>query len=109
MGSRSVSTVPSQALMMMNNDFIALEAGEWAKRVLATEKDSLRCIRQMYLTAFGRAPESWEIEESLQFVKAQSAQYRNSPEPGHTEVLEEKAWADLGHVLFNSAEFIYVR
>jgi hypothetical protein len=109
MGSRSGSTVPSQALLMMNNDFVALEAGEWAQRVSATEKDPLQCIRQMYLMAFGRPAESWEIEECLRFLRAQSAQYKNPDQTIQGDFPEEKAWADLGHVLFNSAEFIYIR
>ena len=28
-GRRSVSTVPSQALILMNDEFLELEAGEW--------------------------------------------------------------------------------
>ncbi len=32
-GTRTVSTVPSQALIMMNNEFIAQQASKWADRV----------------------------------------------------------------------------
>jgi hypothetical protein len=37
-GRRSVSTVPAQALTMMNNPFVVAQAAGWAKRALA-EKD----------------------------------------------------------------------
>ncbi len=88
-GRRSVSTVPSQALILMNDEFMALEAGEWAKRT-AAESDPRRRVTAMYETAFARPPEEWELKAALEFVKT-------------------GRWADLAHVLFNSAEFIYVR
>jgi hypothetical protein len=88
-GRRSVSTVPSQALILMNDEFMALEAGEWASRT-AAESDPARRVTLMYETAFARRPEQWELDEALRFVKTGQ-------------------WADLAHVLFNSAEFIYVR
>jgi hypothetical protein len=44
----------------------------------------------MYEEAFARPPEDWEITEALEFVRT-------------------GAWADMAHVLMNSAEFIYVR
>jgi hypothetical protein len=82
-GRRSVSTVPSQALILMNDEFMALEAAEWAKRAGGD-------VVGMYESAFARKPEDWELQEALQFVKTGQ-------------------WSDLAHVLLNSAEFIYVR
>lgn len=94
-GARTVSTVPSQALMMMNNEFIAQQAAKWAERAIG-ESDPARRVDQMYLAAFARAPEASETASILSFVKAQAAR----PEP--------EVWADVAHVLFNSAEFLYV-
>ena len=89
-GRRSVSTVPSQALILMNDEFLELESREWSKRVTAEESAPIRRVRKMYEAAFAREPEDWELQEALEFVKAGQ-------------------WADLAHVLFNSAEFIYVQ
>jgi hypothetical protein len=50
----------------------------------------------MFVEAFARPPEHWERQESLAFVDAH-------PKQG------VEAWTDLAHVLFNSAEFLYVR
>ena len=36
-GRRGVSTVPSQALMLMNNEFVARQAEAWAQRLLSRE------------------------------------------------------------------------
>jgi hypothetical protein len=81
-GQRGSSTVPSQALLMMNNEFIANQASLWAARA-APDLD------RMFLEAFARRPEPWERSESLAFA-------------------EMRGWPALAHVLFNSAEFLYV-
>ncbi|MFN7920264.1 MAG: DUF1553 domain-containing protein [Bryobacteraceae bacterium] len=94
-GSRGSSTVPSQALLMLNNEFIAGEARRWAERMIAESTDPAQRIERMYLDAFGRAPETWERKETLAFVdRKQDA---------------AEAWTNLAHVLINTAEFIYVR
>ena len=89
-GRRGVSTVPSQALIMMNDEFLELESRAWARRVEAAAGDPRARVAKMYEAAFGREPEPWELAAALDFVRAQP-------------------WADLAHVLLNSAEFIYVR
>jgi hypothetical protein len=89
-GSRASSTVPAQALMMMNNEFVVEMARRWAERISASEPDEARRIGAMFMTAYARAPEEWEQRESLAFARSRS-------------------WADLAHVLLNSAEFIYVQ
>jgi hypothetical protein len=108
-GRRSVSTVPSQGLMMLNNEFMALEAQKWALRVTGTESDSRQRINQLYLTAFGRPPKEWEITEVLQFIESQRSRYTALPEVPMAEEVDPQVWVDLCHVLLNSAEFIYIR
>jgi hypothetical protein len=90
-GRRNTSTVPSQALMMMNNEFIAGQAEKWAERVAAAHSEPRKRIHDMFLTAFGRPPEAREVREVEQFVR------------------EQGSWTDVAHVLFNSKEFIFVR
>jgi len=89
-GRRSISTVPSQALILMNDEFMELESRQWAKKLEAEESDPRRRVTSMYEAAFARPPEDWEIADALEFVRTGT-------------------WADFAHVLMNSAEFIYVR
>jgi uncharacterized protein DUF1553 len=96
-GARSVSTVPSQALLLLNNEFVAQQADRWGAKVVAAASDPAERIRLMYRDAFARDPENSEVDEILAFVKEQGA----------TE--ERKVWASVAHVLVNSPEFIYVR
>jgi hypothetical protein len=89
-GGRGSSTVPSQALLMMNNEFVEQQAALWADRVTLEEPDEQKRIVKLYNEAFGREPSPAESTETLAFAKSNS-------------------WADLCHVLFNAAEFLYVQ
>ncbi len=102
-GRRNTSTVPSQALMMMNNEFVALEAGRWAVRVLRQETDARRRVENMFVIAFGREPEQPETDEALTFIAEQAGRYDGAGTG------DPRPWADLAHVLMNSTEFIFIR
>jgi hypothetical protein len=100
-GRRTVSNVPAQALTMMNNPFVVQQAATWARRVLAERGLTARQrVARMYVMAFGRPPTAAEADEALAFLGEQSKQY------GQAE--DVRAWADLGHVLVNVKEFIFV-
>ena len=53
-GKRTVSNVPAQALILMNDPFVHDQADLWAKRVLAERTDDAARLRGMYLDAFSR-------------------------------------------------------
>jgi hypothetical protein len=95
-GRRSVSNVPAQALILLNDPFVTGQAKVWAERVLNDK--SLATPRQrvgrMYEQAFARPPTEKELDEAVAFAAAQ-------PD-------ERQAWADLAHVLMNVKEFIFL-
>ncbi len=101
-GRRSVSTVPSQALMLMNNEFVAAEASKWAARAVSEQNGSAR-LDNMFLRAYGRLPDSIDRAQITEFLDEQAARY-----PGATAE-DVRVWSDLAHVIFNSKEFIFVR
>ncbi|WP_162179932.1 PSD1 and planctomycete cytochrome C domain-containing protein [Bryobacter aggregatus] len=90
-GTRSVSTVPSQALILLNNEFVLQQAEFWGSRIGKVAGDDSLRVRTMFEEAFGRAPLDWELQESLSFLA------------------QGRSLAELGHVLLNSAEFLYVQ
>ena len=102
-GRRNTSTVPSQALMMMNNEFVALEARRWAGRMLRDEPDRSGRIRSMFLRAFARPPSEDERREVSAFLRQQANRYDGAG------IEDPRCWADLAHVLINSTEFIFIR
>jgi hypothetical protein len=95
--------VASQALLMMNNEFVAEQARAWGRRMQKAEAGPQQRIERMFLTAFGRPAEENEIGEVLGFLTEQRMRYAS----GDSE--DPRLWGDLAHVLFNSTEFIFVR
>jgi hypothetical protein len=105
MGRRNVSNVPAQALILMNDPFIAEQAQLWAKSVLADgSSDSGERIRRMYLAAFSREPKPSENAVAVAFLKQQMREYDHA----QAQTDNERAWEDLAHVLYNVKEFFIV-
>jgi len=101
-GARNSSNVPAQALILMNDPFVAEQAQLWAKGVLADTHLSTRDrIQNMYVVAFSREPTVTEASDALAFLDRQAAAYGCSTD-------DERVWSDLAHVLFNSKEFVFV-
>ena len=95
MGRRSVSNVPAQALILMNDPFVIEQAKLWANRALSGSQNTAeQRISRMYHSAFARPPSEAEAAAVLAFLT------------GHDQ--DEHTWADLAHVLINSKEFIYI-
>ena len=102
-GRRGVSAVASQALLMLNNEFVNEQAAQWAGRELAGGGGDAARIRRMYVQAFGREATASEIEEIGRFLRSQSAAR------GTASSADPAVWADLAHALINTAEFLFVR
>jgi hypothetical protein len=99
-GHRSVSSVPAQALALLNDPFVVEQAHVWAKRILAQPGSTADRVDAMYRTGFARPPEAGEQKAAGDFITARGAA---SPAAG------EAAWADLCHVIINVKEFIFIR
>jgi hypothetical protein len=100
-GRRSVSNVPAQALILMNDPFVHQQAEVWARRVHATPGPPAGRVEGMYARAFGRPPSAAERDACLAFVREQAKRYGCGAD-------DLKPWADLAHTLFNTKEFIYL-
>jgi hypothetical protein len=104
-GQRSVSNVPAQSLILMNDPFVVAEAQAWSKRLIKEATAGETRVGSMYMEAFGRTPTAVEQDEALRFVAVQEKLYRQRDEP---PAAAEHAWADLCHVMFNLKEFIFI-
>jgi hypothetical protein len=90
-GRRNVSTVPTQALTMLNDAFVLRQAKLFADRVKeAAPGDSARQVDLAYRIALSRSPHEDEARLAADFLRKRSL-------------------ADLTHVLLNLNEFLYVR
>ena len=101
-GRRSVSNVPAQALILMNDPFVLEQAKVWAAATLEDRglADEQR-IDRMYHRAFARRATDAERRDGLEFLQTQAAEL-GVPQG------DSRLWADFAHVLFNVKEFVFV-
>jgi hypothetical protein len=90
-GRRMVSTVPAQALTLMNNEFVAEQARLWSVRMESAHENPRARLDAMYLRIFARAPEPAERDRIQTFLS------------------EGGSWSGLAHVLFNAKEVLFLR
>ncbi len=104
-GNRNTSTVASQALYLMNSEFLAKVSGQLAERVLSIEAaDEAERIRWLYLTAVSRPASDEEISLAKQYLErfAQLAVNEDN------EDTRQAAWQLVCQALLISNEFVYV-
>ena len=88
-GRRSETTLPTQALYMMNSPFVNAEAKRAGEHIAGLDAPDADRVRLVYRLALGREPRADEAGLALEFV-------------GQTEA---GAWAALAHSLFASVDF----
>jgi hypothetical protein len=105
-GRRTISNVPAQALILMNDPLVAQQAGLLAQRLLAEKRtDSSERINRLYQILFCRRPNDLEVVQALAFLYQQSDAYGIAIADRLTD---SRVWSDLCHVLFNAKEFVFV-
>jgi len=96
-GKRNKTTVPTQALYLMNNQFVIGQAFNMAKRVMNSTETRRDGIRLAYELAFAREATDDEISKAREFLDSVSEE---KDRPGQ--------WTVLCQALLASAEFRYV-
>ena len=101
-GRRDVTSVPAQALVMLNDPFVVKMAEHWAGNLVEDGSATVESrIEAMFLHALGRPPSD---KESTRWSKLA----RGFAKSG--DVLQDrKAWQHTAHTLFNLQEFLHYR
>ena len=89
-GARNVSTVPTQALTLLNNPFVLTQAKWLADRVRREAADPYSQVDAAYRIALARPATETEIGIGLNLIKSQSLE-------------------SFTHVVLNLDEFLYMR
>ena len=98
---RFTTTVPQQALFLLNSPFVVEQARLLAARPeVANAKEPSKRIGQLYRLVYGRPPTPEETEMGLGFVQSQPA-----AGPGNAGL---DAWGRYAQVLLLSNEFAFV-
>ncbi len=104
---RMQSVVPTQALVLMNDEFVEDHAGFLAQRAVTEAGGELsKAIERMHLLSLARVPTAERLKQATVFVTARESAYEK--EAGAKETPRQRALTDLAHVLFNSSEFITI-
>jgi hypothetical protein len=103
---RNITTVPTQALTLLNDEFVLLQSRHLATRVQqAAGSDAAEQIRTLYRIALAREPSSTEFTGTLQFIEKQREHHAKKA-AGDPALA---ALTDLSHVVLNLNEFLYVQ
>ena len=102
-GDRGNTTVPTQALAVMNSAFVQDLAAEFLKRIMATEPAGNEAvISKAYELALGRLPEPQEIQRMSAFIDQQRQLLGEKPDA------RNQALHAFCHALLCLNEFIYI-
>ena len=101
---RGSSTVPPQALFMMNNPFVAEQARGLANRVISDSPDPVSRLRLIYTLSWGRLPSQEEERESIDYLD----RYRRELLRTGAALADCECWTSLAKVLLSANEFMYV-
>jgi mono/diheme cytochrome c family protein len=104
---RPATTVPSQALFLLNNPFVLRCADTLAGQLLRSGGSDSERVRTAYLRCFSRPPTAAEIQRAEQFLADYKAQLTRERVPSYRK--ERQAWTALAQALLASAEFQYRR
>lgn len=104
--SRDASTVPLQALYLLNNEFVHVSAAKVAQNVIAENRKSDERLQLMYERFYGRPPTDHETELSKLYLSRylQSLEQESIPEDRR----ELETWSSLARTMFASNHFFYV-
>ncbi|QVL34964.1 DUF1553 domain-containing protein [Telmatocola sphagniphila] len=94
---RTSTTVPQQQLFALNSEFMVIQAKAFAERIAKLGTTDEARVTAAYKLAYGRLPESRELELGLSFLKTP-----NKPEDKLTR------WQQYAQALLAANEFMYV-
>ena len=104
--ARTRSTVPLQALFLMNSPFVHQQSAGFARRLIASSADPVRRIELAHQLAWSRLPSPHETNRALGFLQKCGAALDSAHAPGESR--ESETWTSLAKVMLTANEFLYV-
>ena len=94
-GRRTVTSMPTQALFLMNSDFARIAAENLSQRLLVDDISDEARIDQIYLVAIGRPARDAERSILVDFIARQRAK----------EIPQSEFWPRICHLVLTSVDF----
>jgi hypothetical protein len=93
-GERATTTIPAQALYLLNNPFVIRQAEGMADRLLARPDEDDALLARAYLLCYSRPPSAKELKGAREFLENYGRKHSR-----------RASWAALCQALFAGAEF----
>jgi Protein of unknown function (DUF1553)/Protein of unknown function (DUF1549)/Planctomycete cytochrome C len=103
---RPNSTVPLQALYLMNNPFVQEQSAALARRLLHEACDTPRRLERAWELAWSRPPAQRENERACRYLATYSAAAAASGI--RNDRLDLEAWTSLARILMTANDFLYI-
>jgi len=104
-GKREKTTVASQALALLNDEFVRSCSTDFARRLIEEcGNDDGKLVESAFAYAFSRRPTETEMTASRKFIESQTAERQSRNEDGS----RLHAITDFCQSLFGLNEFVYV-
>ncbi|HEV3262927.1 MAG TPA: DUF1553 domain-containing protein [Gemmataceae bacterium] len=103
---RRMSTVPLQALFLMNNPFVREQAEGFARRLIGSSSEVRERVRLAHQLAWSRPALSFELEKGVRYVEDYKKKLGEAGAPG--ERMELEAWTSFARIMLSANEFVYL-
>lgn len=103
---RELTTVPTQALYLMNSPFVHQQAELLARKLIQEASDPHARFELAWQTAMGRSPTAGQFAENREFIKRYTAALDESGVP--LEARELMVWSAFARTLLTRNEFLFV-
>lgn len=105
-GRRTITNVPAQSLILLNDPFVIQEATVMAKNLLSIKQNKLSDrVNWVYQRSLARNASDDEVVDAQQYMKQLKDTYVSKGVKGNLDML---VWKDYIHSIFNLKEFIYL-
>src|SRR6185295_5156804 len=94
-GDRATTTVPTQALLMLNSDLVMQSAAALAERLLSESGNDEDRLRKLSVVVYGRESSAAEVTGNLDFLQTLEKSLAASVPDEKTR--KQKAWSVLCH------------
>jgi hypothetical protein len=104
--ARTSSTVPLQALYMMNSAFVEEQAQGLARRLMAASPQAAQRLQLAHELAWGRPASPPELDRAAIYVDRYARMLEQAGAPA--DRIELETWTSYARVMLTANEFVYV-
>ncbi|MEZ5351170.1 MAG: PSD1 and planctomycete cytochrome C domain-containing protein [Bryobacteraceae bacterium] len=106
-GQRDVTTVPTQALFLLNDPFVREQAKNAARALVDEQKTDRARAAMAYKRTLARGPDARELDRALSYVHQAREEASGDDASSSADEAEVEAWTRFYQALMASAEFRY--